>query len=152
MQRKDLSVHTTSWVDISLIDWKKWSDVSQSCSTLCNPMNYSLPGSSVHGLFHARIMEWVAISFSRRSSRPRDRTHVSCIVCRHFTIWATREALGGSVNHKVKEAWLKECILYDAIYKIKKKESKTIMTERSVVPQDEHRGRERQGRGIKFKA
>ena len=48
------------------------SEVAQSCPTLCDPMDCSLPGSSVHGIFQARILEWVAISFSRRSSRPRD--------------------------------------------------------------------------------
>ena len=69
----------------------KWSEVAQSCPTLCDLIDYSLPGSSVHGIFQARILEWVAISFSRRSSRPWDWTQVSCIVGRHFTIWATRE-------------------------------------------------------------
>ena len=53
----------------------------QLCMTSCNPMDYSPPGSSVHGIFQARILEWVAISFSRASSRPRDRTHVSYISC-----------------------------------------------------------------------
>ena len=48
------------------------SEIAQSCPTLCDPMAYSLPGSSVHGIFQARVLEWVAISFSRRSSRPRD--------------------------------------------------------------------------------
>ena len=67
------------------------SEVAQSCPTLCNPMDCSLPGSSVHGIFQARVLEWVAISFSRGSSRPRDWTQVSRIVGRHFTIWATRE-------------------------------------------------------------
>ena len=52
----------------------KWSEVAQSCLTLCNPMNYSLPGSSIRGIFQARILEWAAISFSRGSSWPRDRT------------------------------------------------------------------------------
>ena len=47
---------------------------AQSCGTLCDPMNYSPPGSSVHGIFQARILEWVAISFSRGSSQPRDPT------------------------------------------------------------------------------
>ena len=47
---------------------------AQSCLNLCNPMNCSLPGSSVHGIFQARILEWVAISYSSRSSQPRDRT------------------------------------------------------------------------------
>ena len=50
-----------------------------SCLTLCDPVDYSLPGSSVHGIFQARVLEWVAISFSRGSSQPRDQTHVSCI-------------------------------------------------------------------------
>ena len=48
-----------------------------------------LPGSSVHGIFQARILEWVAISFSRRSSQPRDWIRISCTVGRHFTVWAT---------------------------------------------------------------
>ena len=51
---------------------------------LCNPMDCSLPGSSLHGILQARILEWVAISFSRGSSRPRDRTRVSCIAGRRF--------------------------------------------------------------------
>ena len=65
---------------------KSESEVAQLCPTLCDPMDCSLPGSSVHGIFQARILEWVAISFSRGSSRPRDRTRVFCIVGRHFTI------------------------------------------------------------------
>ena len=48
--------------------------VAQSCLTLCNPMNYSLPASSVHGILQARILEWVAIPFSRGSSQSRDQT------------------------------------------------------------------------------
>ena len=67
------------------------SEVAQSCLTLCNPMDCSLPGSSVCGIFQARILEWVAIAFSRRSSQPRDWTRVSWIVGRRFTVWATRE-------------------------------------------------------------
>ena len=52
---------------------------------------YSLPGSSVHGIFQARILEWVAIPFSRGSSWPRDQTWVSCIAGGFFTVWASRE-------------------------------------------------------------
>ena len=70
----------------------KWSEVTQSCLTLCDPMDCSLPGSSVRGIFQARVLEWVAISFSRGSSQPRDQTQVSCIAGRCFTVWATREA------------------------------------------------------------
>ena len=56
-------------------------------------MDCSLPGSPVHRILQARIMEWVAIPFSRGSSQPRDRTQVFCIADRFFTTWATREAL-----------------------------------------------------------
>ena len=65
---------------------KSESEVAQSCPTLCDTMDCSLPGSSVHGIFQARILEWVAISFSRRLSQPRDRTWVSCTVGRCFTV------------------------------------------------------------------
>ena len=54
-------------------------------------MYCSLPGSSVHGIFQARELEWVAISFSRGSSRPRDWTQVFCIAGRRFSLWATRK-------------------------------------------------------------
>ena len=63
------------------------SEVAQSCPTLSDPMDCSLPGSSIHGIFQARIPEWAAISFSRGSSQPRDRTRVSCIADRRFTVW-----------------------------------------------------------------
>ena len=62
------------------------SKVAQSCPTLCDPMNCSLPGSSIHGIFQAGVLEWIAISFSRGSSRPGDRTQVSRIAGRCFTI------------------------------------------------------------------
>ena len=62
------------------------SEVAQSCLTLCDPMDWSFPGSSVHGIFQARVLEWVAISFSRESSRLRDSTRVSPIVGGHFTL------------------------------------------------------------------
>ena len=60
-----------------------------SCPALCNPMDCSLPDSSVHRILQARILEWVAIPFSRRSSWPRGRTWASHIAGRFFTIWAT---------------------------------------------------------------
>ena len=59
--------------------------VTQSCPTLLYPMDCSPPGSSVHGISQVRILEWVAISFSRGSSRPRDQTQISCITDRFFT-------------------------------------------------------------------
>ena len=66
--------------------------VTQSCLSLGDPMDCNPQGSSVHGILQARILEWVAISSSRGSSQPRDRTQVSCIVGGFFAIWATREA------------------------------------------------------------
>ena len=53
--------------------------VTQSCLTLCNPRDCSPPGSSFHGIFQARILEWAAIPFSRASSQARDQTWVSCL-------------------------------------------------------------------------
>ena len=63
-----------------LITKESESEVAQSCPTLCDPMECSLPGSSVRSVFQARVLEWVAISVCRVSSWPRDRTQVSRIV------------------------------------------------------------------------
>ena len=85
-----------SWSEV------KWSVSCSVMSGLCNSMDCSLPGSSVREILQARILEWVAISFSRGSSWSRDQTWISCIVGRFFTIWATRKAsnltLGLSTN------------------------------------------------------
>ena len=64
-------------------------------------MDCSLPGSSIHGILQARVLEWVAIPFSRGSSQPRDRTRVSHIPGRHFNLWATREAQGRGTKHQM---------------------------------------------------
>ena len=61
--------------------------VAQSCLILCDPMDYT-----AHGIFQARILEWVAFPFSRGSSQPRDRTQISRIAGGFFTSWTTREA------------------------------------------------------------
>ena len=74
------------WKSKSGAKRKKESEVAQSCPTLCDPVDCSLPGSSIHGILQERILEWVAISFSRGSSRPRDWTQVSCIAGRCFTL------------------------------------------------------------------
>ena len=76
----------------------KWTKVlvTQLCPTLWDSMCCSLPGSSVHEIFQARILEWIAISFSRGFSQPRDRTWVSYIVGQVFTVWVTREALAAA--------------------------------------------------------
>ena len=78
-----------------------WVLVSQSYPTLCDPMNCSLPDSSVLGILQERILQWVAIPFCRGSSRPRDWTGitwVSCIAGRFFTTWASKEALKLQAN------------------------------------------------------
>ena len=70
----------------------------QPCLTLNDPLDCGPPGSSVHGVLQARIPEWVAIPFSRGSSRPRNQTWVSCTADRFLTIWATGEALSSCTH------------------------------------------------------
>ena len=78
--------------------------VIQLCLILCDLMDYSPPGSSVHGILQPRILGWVAIPFSRGSSWPRGRTWVSCFAGRLFIVWATREA-------PVIAVWTGDCSL-----------------------------------------
>ena len=80
--------HESSFLNYEL----NWTEVAQSGPTLCDPVDNSPQGSSVHGILQARILEWVAISFSKGSSQPRDRTQASRIVGRCFNLWAPREA------------------------------------------------------------
>ena len=75
--------------------------VAQLCLTLCDPLHSTLPGSSVHGISQARILEQVAISFSRESSRPSDRTCVACISRRILYPWTTRGTLWLSLPRKL---------------------------------------------------
>ena len=65
---------------------------TRSCPTLCDPMDCSAPGSSVHWILQARILEWTAKLSSRGSSWPRDQTQVSHIAGRFLAVWATRDA------------------------------------------------------------
>ena len=90
-----MAAHAHIW---SSFIQKRASLVTQSSPILCNPMDCSPPGSSGHGIFQARILEWVSISFSRGSSPPRDQTQVSHIVGRCFTVWATREVIQKTVQ------------------------------------------------------
>ena len=87
-----VSTFSTNFVERSklLMEKGEKKEVAQSCPTLCDPVDCSPPGSSIHGILQARILEWVAISFSRGSSWPRDQTQVSRIAGRHFNLWATR--------------------------------------------------------------
>ena len=89
----------TSWATKAL---KRESKVKRSRSVMSNslrPMDCSLSGSSIHGIFQARVLEWIAISFSRGSSRPRNGTRDSRIAGGRFTVWATREAPGWAVPY-----------------------------------------------------
>ena len=80
--------------------WREWvGEVTQSCPTLCYLMDCTLPGSSIHRIFQVRILEWIAISFSRGSSWPRNQTQASHTSGRLFTIWATREAQKWVAEH-----------------------------------------------------
>ena len=93
-----ISLSSSSWWSTLSFDMAKlllFSRQSVSCSwclTLCDPVDYSPSGSSVHGILQARIPEYVALLFSRGYSWPRSWTWVSCISGRFFTIWATRDA------------------------------------------------------------
>ena len=81
------------WLFWNLISYRVHAKSLQSCPTLCNPTDHSSPGSSVHGILQARILEWVTISYSRGSSRSRDRTRASCVsyigrrILYHYTTW-----------------------------------------------------------------
>ena len=86
---------------------RKWKLVAQSCLTLCDPMGCTLPGSSVHGILQARILEWVAISFSRGSFQSVDQTQVSCTAGRFFTNWATREGCPVGPHQTLVESIIK---------------------------------------------
>ena len=89
---QDTQIHRCS-SPLHKIVWKRVKVlVTQSCWTLRDPMDCSPPGSSVHRILQARIVEWVATSSFRGSSWPRYWTQVSCIADRFFTVWTTREA------------------------------------------------------------
>ena len=98
----------------------KWSEFAQSCPTLCDPMDCSLQGFSVHGIFQARALEWVAISFSRGSSRPRDWTRGSHIASRHFYYLSHQGSPKQNFKEVIKLKWdplsgsviLQDCCLY----------------------------------------
>ena len=74
LKSRDITLLTKAYI----VKSESESEVTQSCLTLCDPMDCSPPGSSVHGILQARILEWVALFFSRVSSLPGDGTHVSC--------------------------------------------------------------------------
>ena len=88
------SIYAIVYANLASINWydSVKVKVTHLCPALFDPMDCSLPGSSVLGILQSRILEWVAVPSSRGSSWPRDWTRVSCIAGRFFTIWATRKA------------------------------------------------------------
>ena len=97
------TVTTVGLPSVSILETLKWKGkVAQSCLTLCDPMDCSPPGSSVHGIFQARIPEQVAVPFFRGSSQSRDWTHVTHIVGRFLTIWATK---GDAMWDRISDLW-----------------------------------------------
>ena len=102
-----------SFYCLCVLKWK--SEVAQSCPTLRDPLDCSPPGPSVHGIFQARVPEWIAVSFSRACFWPRDGTQVSRIAGRCFAIRATR--IRETEVMKNTMAWLLPILLtYDPVY------------------------------------
>ena len=119
----------------SIPDWEnkvlhaagKWKCQLLSCVRLCDHMDCSLPGSSVHGILWARILEWVAIPFSKGSSQPRGQTRVYCITGRFFTVfeppgkrwwpyhmaWPRKRIVGFCICSQ--KCWLHDIILYERL-------------------------------------
>ena len=95
----------------------KWVLVTQSHWTLCHPMDCSPPGSSVCGILQARILEWIAVLFSRESSQPWNQTQVSHIAGGFFTIWASGEVILG-LYYLSKMMWSVLYIMFHLIFKM----------------------------------
>ena len=94
-------IHAFNTTELYICKWlmlvAQFSSVqSLGCVQLfCDPMDCSPPASSVQGILQARILQWLAVCYSRGSSRPRDPTQVSCMADRFFTLWATRDSASG---------------------------------------------------------
>ena len=124
-----------NWGLIDLFLWKLLSHVW----LFVDPMDCSLPGSSVHGILQARIPEWIAIPFSRGSSWPRNQTRVSCIAGWFFTVWATRKPLNRYTVLYIKQ-WVGHGVILRATLHFSRshqadlnsKSSKTYLSKRLI--------------------
>ena len=124
LQRRHTDAQEASALVIVVVVW-----CAQSCPTLCDPMDCSPPGSSVCGIFQARILEWVAISSSRASSVPRDWAYISCIgrqILYHWVTWKAQEmACFTACCSYLKEKWIqkkkKNCLCKHLLHALKAK-------------------------------
>ena len=91
------AVHGVAKSRTWLSDWTDW--ITKSSPNFCDPMDCSMPGSSIHGISRARMLEWVAIFSSRRSSQPRDWTRISCIGRKVLYSWAIWEGPAETIGH-----------------------------------------------------
>ena len=98
--------------------WRSWqlsvqsSSIAQLCLTLCNPMDCCPPGSSIHGLFQLRILEWVAISSSKGSSWPSNQNHVFCVSCIGSRILYHRATWEAQNSVESRLAWFSKQIIF----------------------------------------
>ena len=124
--------------------------VIQSCPTLCNPMNCSLPGSSVHGILQAWILEWVAMPFSKGSSQPRDWPVFlfSCIAGRFLTIWVRNDGKKSLLLYDfntptayISKGWLDTICLKTYIYAFLPQLSKSRKLIRKIIRETKHYGK-----------
>ena len=106
------------WPLTSSSVWGKESEVAQLCPTLCDPMDCGLPGSSVHGIFQAKILEWDAMPSSRGSSQPWDWTYISCVSCQYWQVDSLSLApLGKPFGARIEHyTWLWSKITFKEIH------------------------------------
>ena len=117
-QRRVYSFHQIAKGTFDLPNLEKMKVlVAQLCPTLCNPMDRSPPGSSVHGILQAGILECIDIPFSRASFQSRDWTWVSCIAGEFFTVWATREWFNSLYTLEYRRALL--LVMYSSVLLLK---------------------------------
>ena len=123
--------------------------VAQSCLTPYCPMDCSLPGSSIHRIFQAKTLEWVAISYSRGSSQPRDQTRVSCVSCvsctnRQILYWCTTweaylsgDGVENGEEEELVQGWRPVwCMLWLSICETLKASKRTRVVEKKVSTKD----------------
>ena len=117
------ATHILPYISIIQLTWgpEKWKRKSLSHVHLfVNPMDCSLPGSSVHGILQARILEWVAIPFSRASSQPKDWTQVSCISGRFSTVWESESPEKPYSSSNMEKRAQNQSTLHNRKFKLEK--------------------------------